>query len=101
MIFLNRVASIVRWMVCRDRAERDLNDELEAFVDMAAAETMRNGTTPAEAHRSAVLQLGGVEQAKERVRSGRHGASLDEVGRDMRYALRMFARNRGFTMVIL
>jgi putative ABC transport system permease protein len=101
MTFLNRVASIVRWMVHRDRAERDLNDELEAFVDMAAAEKMRDGTTPAEAQRLAVLHLGGVEQAKERVRSGRHGASLDEVGRDVRYAFRMFARNSGFTIVIV
>ena len=54
----------------------------EAFVDMAAADRMRDGAASAEARRSAVLHLGGVEQTKERVRSGRHGAWLDEVGRD-------------------
>jgi predicted permease len=101
MTLLHRVASIVRWMVRRDRAERELSDELETFVDMAAAERMREGTAPTEARRLAVLHLGGVEQAKERIRSGRHGASLDEVGRDVRYAFRMFARNRGFTLVIV
>ena len=101
MTVLHRLASIVRWMVHRDRAEHDLNDELEAFVDMAAADRMRDGTAPAEAQRLAVLHLGGVEQAKERVRSDRHGASLDDVWRDVRYAFRMFARNRGFTIVIV
>src|SRR5688500_2520680 len=57
---LHRLASIVRWMVRRKRAERDLNDELEAFVDTAAADRMRGGATPAEARRLAVLDLGGV-----------------------------------------
>ena len=38
MSLLHRVASVVRWMVYRDRAERDLNDELDAFVDMATTQ---------------------------------------------------------------
>lgn len=101
MTLLHRLASIVRWMARRDRTERDLNDELEAFVDMAAADRMQDGTAPAEAQRLAVLHLGGIEQAKERVRSGRHGASLDEVGRDVRYAFRTFVRNPGFTVIVV
>ena len=100
MTLLHRLASSVRWIVRRDRAERDLNDELETFVDMGAAEKMR-GATPAEARRLAVLHLGGVEQAKERIRSGVHGASLNEIGRDIRYAVRMAGRNPGFTFVVV
>jgi hypothetical protein len=85
---LHRLASIARWIVRRHRAERDLNDELEAFVEMAAADRISDGVAPAEARRLARLHLGGVEQAKERVRSARHGAWLDEVGRDFHYGLR-------------
>jgi len=88
-------------MVNRNRADRDLNDELEAFVEMAAADRMRDGAAPAEARRSAVLHLGGVEQAKERVRSARHGAWLDEVGRDLRYTIRTLRRSPVFTAVAL
>ena len=62
---------------------------------------MRDGLPPAEARRLAMLELGGVEQVKERVRTYRHGAWLDEVGRDVRYAFRMFVRNPGFTVVIV
>ena len=101
MRLLHRLVSVVRWMVYRDRAERDLNDELEAFVDMVAADRMRDGAAPAEARRSAVLHLGGVEQAKERVRSARHGAWLDEVGRDLRYGIHTLRRSPGFTAVAL
>ena len=101
MTLLHRLASIVRWIVRRNRAERDLNDELETFVEMAAADRMRDGAAPDEARRSAVLHLGGVEQAKERVRSTRHGAWLDEVGRDLRYGLRTLRRSPLFTAVAL
>ena len=101
MRLLHRVASIVRWIVYRDRSERDLNDELEMFVDMAAADRMRDGAAPAEGRRSAVLHLGGVEQAKERVRSARYGAWLDEVGRDLRYAIRRLVQRPGFSIAVV
>ena len=101
MTILHRLASVVRWTFSRDRAERDLNDEMEAFVDMAAADRMRDGAESEDARRAAVLQLGGVEQAKERVRSGRHGAWLDEIGRDLRYAIRTLRRSPVFTAVAL
>ena len=101
MTFLHRAASIVRWMVRRNRAEHDLNDELQTFVAMAAADRMRDGATPAEARRAAVLHLGGVEQAKERVRSARHGAWLDAIARDLRYGLRALRRSPLFTVVAL
>ena len=84
-----------------DSAERDLNDELQAFVDMAAADQVRDGATPAEARRLAVLQLGGVEQAKERVRTARHGAWLDAAGRDVRYGLRQVRRNPAFSAIAI
>ncbi len=101
MTLLHRLASIVRWVLRRDRAERDLNDELDAFVEMAAADQIRDGATPAEARRRAAIQLGGFEQAKERVRDGRHGAWLDAFGRDIRYGLRQVRRNPAFSAVAI
>ena len=101
MMFLHRLASIVRWMFRRNQAERDLNDELEVFVDMAAADQIRDGATPAEARRRAALQLEGLEQVKEHVRSARHGAWLDVAGRDVRYGLRQVRRNPSFSAIAI
>jgi predicted permease len=101
MMLLHRLASVLRWVAHRNRAEQDLNDELQAFVDMAAADKMRDGASRQEARRLAVLHLGGVEQAKERVRSARHGAWLDEVGRDLRYGLRQVRRNPAFSGIAI
>src|SRR5262245_61997899 len=74
MTILHRLTSMVRWIARRKRAEQDLNDELQSFLDMAAADEVRDGATASEAQRRAALQLGGLEQTKERVRNGRHGA---------------------------
>lgn len=101
MTLLRRLASILRSMVNRPRAEADLDDELQSFVDMAAADRVRDGLTPAEARRLAVLQLGGVEQAKECVRTARHGAWLDAVWRDVHYALRQVRRNPSFSAIAI
>ena len=101
MTLLHRLASILRWIVRRNRAERDLNDELETFVEMASADRMREGANAADARRAAVLHLGGIEQAKERVRSARHGAWLDALARDLRYGVRTLRRSRLFTAVAL
>jgi hypothetical protein len=83
MTFLHRLASVLAWLFHRKRAEQALDDELQAFIDISAAEKVRDGLPPEEARRLAMLELGGLEQAKERVRTYRHGGSLDEVGRDV------------------
>ena len=77
MTLLHRLRSIVFWIARRDSAEQDLHDELQAFVEMAAGDKVRAGATPAEARRLAVLELGGLEQVKERVRSGRQADGLE------------------------
>jgi predicted permease len=101
MIFLHRLRSIVHWMFRRTWAEQQLDDELRTFIELSAADRIRAGVAPDEAHRLAQIELGGVEQVKERVRTHRHGAWLDEAARDLRYAFRMVRKNPGFTGVVV
>ena len=101
MIILRRVTSIASWILRRDRAEQELDEEIRSFVEMSAAERISEGIPPAEARRLALADIGGVERVKESVRMGRHGALLDDLGRDVRYAFRLFARQRTFAAVIV
>jgi putative ABC transport system permease protein len=101
MSLLHRLASVLRWMFNRNKAEADLDDEVQAFLEMAAEDAGRDGAAPDEARRLAALQLGGAEQVKERVRTGRHGGRLDEVARDVRYALRQLRRTPSFSVIAI
>src|SRR5262245_63049734 len=101
MILLHRLASVVRWIFSRNKAEAEVRAELQAFIDMAAADHVRDGAPPDEGRRLAALQLGGLEQVKERVRAGRHGGRLDAVARDLRYGLRQLRRNPGFSTIAI
>jgi predicted permease len=98
---LNRVVSIVRWVFHRSDAERELDEEMQTFIEMSAAKKMEDGAPPADAWRLAAIELGGKEQVKEYVRSRRHGAWLDEAAQDVRLAMRMFIRNPGFLLIIV
>ena len=101
MKLLHRLASVMSWILRRARAESQLDDDVRSFVEISIAEKIKDGVPADEARRLALIELGGIEQVKEGVRAGRHGALLDDVGRDVRYAFRLFAHQPTFAIVIV
>ena len=89
---------LVRNVLSRDRVERDLDDELQAALDLLIDEELARGKSPADARRSALLTLGGIETVKVQVRDARAGAWFDTVLGDIRYAARLLVRNPIFTL---
>jgi putative ABC transport system permease protein len=83
------------------RADRELDDELRAYVEARAASYETRGLTPAEAERAALIEVGGVEQVKERVRDVRVGAALGAAVRDVRYGTRVIWRSPGYALVVI
>jgi predicted permease len=83
------------WMnvVRRRRVERDLDDELQAMVDLLASEKVSRGVDPERARREALIDIGGVTQVKEQVRQARAGATVETLGQDVRYAVKLLRRN--------
>ena len=80
----------------QEAAERRLDAELRAYVDMLTEEKIMAGMSPADARRAALLETGGIEQVKEEVRSVRRGAALDTLRQDMRYTFRRIRREPAF-----
>jgi putative ABC transport system permease protein len=83
----------------RQRRDRELADELESHLRLHTEENLRNGMSPEEARRKAVLDLGGVEQTKEIYRERRGLPTIETLLQDLRFGVRMLARNLGFTTV--
>lgn len=99
-MLINRLLrNVWRNLVRRDRAERDLNDELRAYVDLLADEYERAGMPPTLARRAALVDTGGIEQVKEATRDAWVGNSFATAGRELRYAVRSLTRSPGFLVI--
>ncbi len=93
--------SLLRNLFARRDVERELDEELNAYVDLLAAEKLKAGMTPDAARRAARLEAGGVEQIKEEVRDARSGALLETTIQDLRYGVRLLKRSPAFAFLAI
>jgi putative ABC transport system permease protein len=101
MSLVRKVLATIRALRRSARADRDLDDELRAYVDARAASYERRGLAPAEAKRAALIEVEGVEQVKERVRHVRIGSAFRAAARDARYGTRVLWRSPGYALVVI
>ena len=88
-----KIMGAIRNLFRRERADRELDAEIRAHLDLLADEKERAGMKAGEARRAARVELGGVEQVKEEVRSVRAGVRLEQVWQDLRLGFRQLRRN--------
>jgi predicted permease len=98
---ISRLCALWDNLFRRKKLDRDLDEELQAYVELVSAEKMRKGVSPEEAYREARRDAGGVEQVKENVRDVRAGVWLDSLVRDFRYGVRTLAKNPAFTLIAM
>ena len=93
---LLRVAARLRafWsnLVDRRAVDASLDDELDAYIDLVAAEKERVGIPAAEARRAALISVGGVQWTREATRDAWIGNGLVVAMRETRQTLRSLAR---------
>jgi predicted permease len=79
--------------------DHELDTEISAHIDLAIEENIARGLGPDEARRQALVRFGGVTQASEQHREARGLMTLDVLLQDLKYTLRILARDPGFTIV--
>jgi len=99
MSLLRNIAGGLRSLFRKERVDRELDEELHGFLDMAIEEKMKQGMSRQEALRTVRLERGSVEIAKEVVRSGVWESVLEASWQDLRYGFRQLRKNRGLTVV--
>src|SRR5258706_10693364 len=83
--------------VFRRGSDGALDEELQSHLDMAIEWNLRQGLTPEEARRKALLDFGGVEQTRQNYRDQRGLPMIQSIFQDVRYGFRLLAANRSFT----
>jgi predicted permease len=92
---LQRVASFLH----RQQRDTELDAEISANLEFAVEENRKHGMTADEARRRALIQFGGVAQAKEQHRAARGLPWLEVLLQDLRFTFRTLGRDRGFTVI--
>ena len=72
----------------RERIERELDAELQAYLELDVEENIRRGMPPKEARRTALVRLGGVEMVKEECRDVQRFRVAEDLWRDLRHGFR-------------
>ncbi len=76
----------------RNRVEQELDDELQFHLERQVRENIARGMNPHEARRRALLTLDNVERCKEECRDRLSMNALDNLFKDLTYAVRTLRR---------
>ena len=99
-----RPGSLVRRLVAlfrTQRLDRELEDEMQAHLELAEREALASGLSPEEARREARRGFGNIERMREEHRDRRSVRWMEHVARDFRYGLLLLKRDPGFAFVAI
>src|SRR6266567_2042466 len=85
----------------RTRADSDHAREFQSFLEIETDENIARGMSPEAARRAACLKLGNPTAIREEVYEMNSIRLLETLGRDVRYACRVFNAAPTFTLVSL
>jgi predicted permease len=101
MKFLMRFFVRLSNFVTGCRADRRLREEMEEHLALQFEENLRAGMPAFEARRQAVLKFGAAEKIREEYHAEQSLPFIENLLRDLRYALRQLANSPGFAAIAI
>jgi putative ABC transport system permease protein len=99
MSFWRQLSSGVRSLWNGAAADRQVDAEVQHFMDEAAAAFEAEGMSSADARRAARQRVGSALAVREEVRASGWEHAVETVTADVRYGVRRLTRHAGFTAV--
>jgi putative ABC transport system permease protein len=101
MGFWLRIKAAAFNLLRKHKVESDLDAEIREYVEAVVEEKVGSGMSPPEARRTALAEMGGMEQVKQAVRESHSGMSIELLWQDVRYAMRGIVARRWFSAAII
>ena len=84
-----------------DRAWKELDDEVRFHIQMEADRLRREGLSPKDSRRRAMILFGGVNRFKEKTREARRTKLVEDAMQDLKYGIRMIFKNPVFSAIAI
>ena len=94
---------MTRWARLFNRRERmmeDLDQDIRDYIGRETQDNIERGLSPEEAHYAALRKFGNVTRVKEETWEVWGFVWLEQLWQDLRFGLRMLAKNPGFTVLV-
>ena len=98
---LSEFASSLRSLFRRRQEEQELHEERQFHLERQIEQNLAAGVSREEAQYAALRLFGGLQQTKEECRDMRRTKLIETIIQDLRYGLRMLAKNPGVTAVVV
>lgn len=101
MNWIIKLTSGLKSLLQKERVERELDEELESYVEASTAHKQIAGMTAEAAHRAAMVEMGSRNAVKHQVWSSRWESTLEGLLQDTRVSVRMLAKSPAFAAIAL
>ena len=101
MRLIKRAFDALHRLMAKSRIERELDEELRAYLAITADQNAALGMSEADAMRAARVEVGNLEAVKDRVRDVGWESAIESVVQDVRFACRLFRKHPGFALAVI
>src|SRR5882757_1792026 len=101
MRVLRSLASGVKAHFDKGQRNREIEEELQGYLEAAVEEKMRRGMTREQALRAARAEVGSIEGVKHKVWSAGWESTVEALWQDLSYTFRRLSRSPGLVLTVV